>query len=78
MFLLDKVKKLTEEIKELKRENKKLRRNVDYYNERVKLLDEKEKKYDAMLSYLESQNTELKQTLQEAKLLRIKLEKIKQ
>lgn len=61
--MLDNTKKLKDEIKELRRENQKYRDTIQYYNSLVKAVEEKEKRYDEMLTYLEAQKIELRQAL---------------
>jgi len=67
--------KLAKENAELKQIIKDMREQLSYYNDRVKLLDEKEKRYDEMLSYVRKQQLEFERMLTDVKTLRNNIKK---
>lgn len=54
---------LDNEMEQLKKENQKYKEQIDRYIALTKAVEEKERRYDQMLTYLEAQKLELQQAL---------------
>lgn len=67
--------RLAKENAELKQIIKDMREQLSYYNNRIKLLDEKEKRYNEMLSYVRKQQLEFERMLTDVKTLRNNIKK---
>ena len=65
--LKKKNERLEKRIKELEHENWELRSTLRFFNERVRILNEKEESYNKMLEELETLKIQYQKTIQQAK-----------
>lgn len=73
--LKKKNERLEKRIKELEHENWELRSTMQYFNQRVRILNEKEEKYNRMLEELEVLKIHYQKAIQDAKNVRKKITK---
>lgn len=69
--------KLKEENRELKAQISELNKQLNYYGERVRILDEKEKEFNDLLTHVKFQQVEYQRILEQVKRLKMEIEKRK-
>ena len=67
--------KLQEKIKLLEAENKEMRSTIKFFNERVRIVNEKEEKYNKMLDELDVLKIHYQKAIQDAKSVKSKITK---